>query len=361
MLGGLLGVTYAAPQQQGAAPGEPRATVGHTPNAEANLTPESMANRRPRAALSSGVDLQTGDRALDGQRMRAQMMLRRQRYRRVLAESRTGLQDFPTDPALHQMQAIALAEYGDYWGAAESFELAMGSEYAILLALVAEADTLRVVGAPGEAEAVRSELIASGVSSNRELVMLSRLYEDYRAHGDLEGMWDVAHRALAFDPTAGLAHAMMALYYTEVGNEAAAGAALWTAHQYGGLAVLVIIAEIEFPLAFGRPVVAAEVSSERREKVLKSKAYMATRGRALLAADDVDTAVEMCDLTVWKMSGELWEPELLAVQAVTYARMGWFDESLVIAGRLEQSYAHLDRVEHALQEVAALAAAADAP
>ena len=104
-----------------------------------------MANRRPRAALSSGAELQTGDRALDGQRMRAQMMLRRQRYRRVLSETRTGLQDFPTDPALHQMQAIALAEYGDYWGAAQSFELAVGSEYAILLALVAEAGRWKLV------------------------------------------------------------------------------------------------------------------------------------------------------------------------------------------------------------------------
>ena len=145
-----------------------------------------------------------------------------------------------------------------------------------------------------------------------------------------------------------------------MGNEAEAGAAL-DRSSYGGVAVLVIIAEIEFHLAFGRPVVAAEVSSERREKVLKSKAYMATRGRALLAAHDVDTAVEMCDLSVWKMSGELWDPELLAVQAVTYARMGWFDESIVIAERLEQSYAHLDRVTDALREVAALAAAADAP
>jgi hypothetical protein len=45
------------------------------------------------------------------------MMLRRQRHRQVLIETRKGLKTHPTDPALHQMYAIGLVEYGDYLGA----------------------------------------------------------------------------------------------------------------------------------------------------------------------------------------------------------------------------------------------------
>ena len=111
------------------------------------------------------------------------------------------------------------------------------------------------------------------------------------------------------------------------------------------------VAETEFHLAFGRPLVAVEVSTERREKVLKSKAFMAVRGRALLAAGNIDKAVEMSDLNVWKMSGEVWHPELLAVRAVAYAEMGWLDEGLAIARRLERGYPHLEEVQDALQRV----------
>ena len=112
------------------------------------------------------------------------------------------------------------------------------------------------------------------------------------------------------------------------------------------------VAETEFHLAFGRPLVAAEGSTERREKVLKSKAFMAVRGRALLAAGDIDKAVEMCDLNVWRMSGELWHPELLAVRAVAYAEMGWLDEGLAIGRRIEQGYPHLEEVQDALKRLA---------
>ena len=65
--------------------------------------------------------------------------------------------------------------------------------------------------APGEAAATRWELLVSGVSPQRELVMLSRLFEDHRRDHNLEGMWEAAHRAMSVDPTTGLAHAMMAL------------------------------------------------------------------------------------------------------------------------------------------------------
>ncbi|HCH61537.1 MAG: hypothetical protein CL927_20905 [Deltaproteobacteria bacterium] len=332
VLGCLVGVASAAPS-------DPAAT--------------DAANRRPRSAMVSGALPQSGDATLDGQQVRAQMMLRRQRYRRVLSETRKGLEAHPTDPALHQMQAIALAEFGDYHGAQESFELAMGSEFAIVLALVAEADTLRMLDEPGAAQAVRAELLNSGVSSNRELVMLSRLFEDYRYHNDVEGMWAVAHRATALDPTTSLAHAMMALSHIAMGNEAEAGAALWTAQRYGGASALASIAEIEFHLAFERPMVALQVSDERREKVLKSKAFMVSRGRALLAAGEVHKAVDMCDLTVWRMSGDLWDPSLLIIQAVTYARMGWVDESRAIMEELQRSYPHLAAVQEAMQAVEA--------
>ncbi len=331
-----------------AAPVQPRAERAASAGIAASA---ERAHGRPGTSPGPSRPQATGEPVLDGQRARAQMMLRRQRYRQLLIETRKGLKEHPTDPALHQMHAIGLAEYGDYLGAQQSFSEAMGSEYAVVMGLVAEADTLRVVGAPGQAAAVRRELLVSGVSPTRELVMLSRLFEDLRRDHDLEGMWDVAQRAMSVDPTTGLAHAMMALYFIEMGDEDEAGASLWLAGRQGGGAALCAIAETEFHLSFGRPLVAAAVSTERREKVLKSKAFMAVRGRALLAAGNIDKAVELSDLNAWKMSGEIWDPELLAVRAVAFSEMGWLDEGLAIAGRLEQSYPHLDAVQDALDRV----------
>lgn len=272
---------------------------------------------------------------------RVQMQLRRKRYRGVLSETRVALEDYPEATELHIMRAIALAELGDYPSALMRVSDGMGAEGMQVMAVVAEADALRYLGGPDDAVHTRGLLLATGESLQREQVMVMKQFEDHHLHGNLEGMWESATTAMALNPDSAVPYALMSRYFTAMGDPDQAGAYVWLDELRGGRTVAHAIADIEYQLAFHTPESAAVVSDEHRELVLRSKEFAVARGRALLAAGAYDEAVSLVDLQAWRMAGELWHPELLAVEAMGYAGVGWPHRADEVVRRLERTYPEL--------------------
>ncbi len=302
--------------------------------------------------MAGGGMESSGDPELDKARFTAFMMMRRRRYRRVLFDATEGLEQFPTDPALHQMRGVALSEYGCFSDAEVALSEGMGSSAAPIQALAASADTERFLGRPKEAVRLRKELLASGSSPQRELIILSKLFDDYRYDGDLEGMWETVWEAMALHPDAALSHSLAARYYVEAGNPDEAEAEIWSARRREGGPPIVGIAEAEYYLSIGQSGAAVDATQESVGQVLKSKEFASVRARALVADGNIDTAVDLTDMQAWRIAGELWYPDLLAARVMAFAEMGWLDAADDIYRRLASTHPTLQVTADAKQALA---------
>lgn len=280
-------------------------------------------------------------------------LARRRRYRTVISQASAALAKNPGDPDLHALRGVALAEYGAYNDAWLDLEMAVGADLVPTLTLAAQADTLRFTGDPRGALEARRVLVTNDASPQRELVMLTRIFEDHQLAGDLEGMWAVVHEAEALNPGSGVPYALMGLAHAVEGDGEAAEAALWVAEHREPKSIVYAFARVEVHRMLGNLEVAAELSEERRALVLRSKPFTAARGRALVDAGRFDEALELVDVQAWRLGEELWHPELLAVQALTYAGLGWHDAATEVTDRLARAYPAVPHVRSAIAAVEA--------
>ncbi len=170
-------------------------------------------------------------------------MLRGQ-YGVAAARLRQALESEPDAVEKEALLAVAEAKNGAYpeaWVAFASAHVAEGYDDD---AIEAHADVLRALGHPGDAAALRSELLWTATSPMTELKVFLDRVDDHRTDGELQAALDSATMAIAIAPDRGAAYAQLAEVWMDLGHWDAARSELYVAERLGPRSVYIARATV---------------------------------------------------------------------------------------------------------------------
>jgi len=142
----------------------------------------------------------------------------RGQYGLAAARLRSEIEAGPPSVELDALLAVAETKGGSYPDALAAYESGRLADAYDREAIEGHADVLRVLGAPGEAAAVRLEQLWTPISAMGELQVFLDRVDDLRADADLPAAMDSATMAIAMAPDRGAPYAQLAEVWMDLGR-----------------------------------------------------------------------------------------------------------------------------------------------
>lgn len=255
-------------------------------------------------------------------------MVRRGSLRAAMPKVRERLQEDPDNVDMHAALAILCVTAGEYSCALSSSRFARGSELFPRDFVLAEAEALRADGQGRAAAVRRKELLWAVDNLSEEARQLALAARDQREVGDLEGAARDLERATAADPDSAAVHLERVLSALQQGELDEADWELWLRRRSGApWSAEDMEAELRFGIAADDRWRLQSAPKPRARDLLGSVTLSATRARALIHTDDLNTAMAALSRSTHRMWGEVLHPELALAAAAVYAAADAPDEA----------------------------------
>jgi tetratricopeptide (TPR) repeat protein len=247
--------------------------------------------------------------------------LRLQLGQAAVARARLAPQiaDAPDDAGLASLYGEASAQNGNYVDALLAFATGQTSTAYGIDAMRSHADVLRVLGEPGEAVSLRTQIIAADPSPQRTLEAYLDLVDDHRADGDLSAAWDAAMMALSIGPDRGAPYAQLAEVLMDLGSWDEAMPWIDLAALIGPRSTYLVRAEVRAAVHAGRFVEARTLALNATQEDRNDLELRALRADAITASGDPKTSLSLLQL---KRFEGVDHPQMLLAELHALQAMG---------------------------------------
>lgn len=266
------------------------------------------------------------------------LQLRSQQFRLAVEASRTALEKGGTEADL-LVYATACARLGDFTTARGSGLGLDGVDGWDLFGMRGQADALLALGDPAAAQALRRSRLVDIQGDSEEMTIHLTLFDDALAAGDLAAAAEALSWARTVAPDAPAVHGAEAELAAVEGRWDDADAALWLAAPDGGRSTA------EFTLSAGRVALAMgdlDAAEDLTRALMRGNPRDARairlRAEVLLSLGDPAAALSLLSRNFARTWGELWHPELLAVEAVALHHHGDAEGARAALGRARSLY-----------------------
>jgi tetratricopeptide (TPR) repeat protein len=241
----------------------------------------------------------------------------------------------PDDADLQSLYGEASAGNGNYADAFAGFTLGRAAGAYGVAALEAHADVLRVLGEPGEAVRVRTEILWADASAQRSLEAQLDLVDDYRADGDLGAAWDAAMLAVAVAPDRAAPYAQLAEVLMDLGEWTEAIQWLDVADLVGPRSSYLVRAEVRAAVHDGRHSEAKTRALMATQESRNDLELRALRAEAVTASGDAETGLWLVRM---KRFEDIDHPQMLLAELHAVEALGRVDEARALRTRLRALY-----------------------
>lgn len=279
-----------------------------------------------------------------GQALGPPLMAYRTGNPRIAMEAAGRLLERDPDSAdAFAVMGMSLAGMGSFADAAPCFTFALGSELLEADGLNDRADTLRALGRPAEAAALRAEALPLMGEGTLALRTGLELVDDLRTAGALGEALDAAEALIGAWPYSAAAHAAHAQVLIDLGRDDEADFALWLANRRASLSRQSVEAAIRLNLRHGDIDAAwAEVTQERLP-MRAAASTVALRAELLRLRGEPEEALALLDAPRFRYPDH---PLFLAARARALLALGEVDQAREVARQARALYpAHPDVVE----------------
>jgi tetratricopeptide (TPR) repeat protein len=291
---------------------------------------------RPGGSASAGSG--GGRTTRDAMKAAGFLQLRSQQFRLAVEASRTALEKGGTEADL-LVYATACARLGDFTTARGSGLGLDGVDGWDLYGMRGQADALLALGDAAAARALRRSRLVDPLGDAEEMTIHLTLLDDALAAGDLEAAAEALSWAEAVAPDAPAVHGAAAELALVEGRWDDAEAALWLAAPDGARSTA------EYTLSAGRVALALgdlDAAEDLTRALMRGNPRdpraIRLRAEVLLSEGDAAGALSLLNRNFARTWGELWHPELLAVEAVALHHHGDTEGARAALGRARTLY-----------------------
>lgn len=361
-----LGLAWAAPawtQDRGGpgqgGPGVPRpggkaGKLGKAPGSR----PLLEAGRQQRAQKLAEVGDEDDDEATDevtlSERYQAEglsavhMALKQGLYRSAAARLRALLELEPDNSTYHALLGQAWSKEGEYADALACFTFAQGDLFYETFGIGQHADTLRALGRPLEAAALRGTQLALLDNLADESHVLVEMAWDHEAAGDLARAEDLLLEALAVTPRSAKALAAMGELALRQGQDDDAWFYFWRARLSDASNIDTQRLGVRLLIEDQRYKEAEEMLGRMRRRFPKLEVVVLLRAEVSLRTGTPTDALNMLNMHRWAGKAS---PEMLAMRARLQHAAGQPAEVDATMRRAWAVYSHHKLVQAAAREV----------
>lgn len=269
-------------------------------------------------------------------------------YRGAAARARALTDSDPDNPKYHALLAQSWAKEGEFSDALASFRFAEGDPYYEMFGIGEHANTLRALGRPLEAAALRrSQLLAFGQDVDLAHVLVE-LAEDYEAAGDLSLAEDLLLEALSVTPRGAKALAAMGQFARRQGRTDDAWFWAWQARRSDTTSQDSLLLHARLLLDDGRYAELDPLLTRLRRRFPKLESVILMRAEMELTLGTASDALNIFNMHRW--SGRA-SPEMLAMRARLLHAVGRDTEARAVLTRAWAVYASSPAVQAAAAEV----------
>ena len=241
----------------------------------------------------------------------------------------------PDDPDLESLYGEASAANGNYADAFVSFGLGRTAGAYGVDALEADADVLRVLGEPGEAARVRTEILWTDANPQRTLEAYVDLVDDHRADGQLQSAWDAATMALAVAPDRAAPYAQLAQVLMDLGEWDEAVQWLDVADMLGPRSSYLVRAEVRAAVHDGRFSEAKTRALMATQESRNDLELRALRAEAVTASGDAETGLWLVQM---KRFEDVDHPQMLLAELHAMEALGHGEDARALRARIRALY-----------------------
>jgi tetratricopeptide (TPR) repeat protein len=243
----------------------------------------------------------------------------------------------PDDLDLQAMLGEACARSGAYADALAAFESGRVADGYERSAMEAHADVLRVLGEPGEAAALRTQLLWEGPASTiQDLEVFLDLVDDRRSDGDLDRAWDAATMALAVGADRGAPYAQLAEVLMDLGRWDEARGEIAVGDLLGPRTSYLLRAAVRMLVHDGRFAEAATIVTEAAKGEINDAAIYALKADVTIAAGDAEAGLGIARA---RRFDSVDHPQMLLAKLHGLERSGSVAEADAVARQFRSLYA----------------------
>ncbi len=244
--------------------------------------------------------------------------------RQAVARLTLAASAWPNDPDLVPTLGVACARVDDFACTlihTEGEELTGGFPNQLIQARSA---ALRAVGRGAEAATLRADLLLQpNLQAPREAGIWTEIAEDLRQAGETAAAYEAAMMALSLDPEAPGVYAALAEQALDRGDPDEAEAQLWLAGlRASGNPKAAANTRARFAVEVEAPLGAVDTVTALIDRNRNSPELAFWMAEAFRRAGQPRRARRLADRPVWQSAGEVWNPGLLAMQALAHFETG---------------------------------------